>query len=263
VGLIGRLFRSRHVHDEVGSWFKEHMDRGRVLDLPAGDGVNSRGMAAAGFEVVAGDIFPEKVEGDGFTVEKVDLNDPLPFADGHFDGILFSEGIEHLDAQLECLAEMARVLKPGGMLIVTTPNVLHLVGRLSFLLTGHAHRNRSPVTAPAQYWGCSTSSPRTSRDVYLGHIFLINAFQLRFYLEHVGFEVIGVDTAKYSLGSVLLAPLIYPFVCFATSRLLGNKRKAKLPKDVKKSYMSQILSPHLLFGKRLIMVARKLEEPGK
>ncbi len=262
MGLIGRLFRSRHVHDEVGSWFKEHLDRGLLLDLPAGDGVNSRGMAAAGFEVVAGDLFPEDVEGDGFTVAKVDLNRPLPFADEHFDGILFSEGIEHLDAQLACLGEIARILKPGGMLIVTTPNVLHLEGRLSFLLTGHAHRNRSPVTAPAQYWGCSTTSPRTSGDVYFGHIFLINAFQLRFYLEHVGFEVIGVDTTRYSLSSVLLAPFLFPFVRFATSRLLGNKRKAKLPKNVKKSYLRQVLSPHLLFGKRLIMVARKLAVPA-
>jgi ubiquinone/menaquinone biosynthesis C-methylase UbiE len=128
MGLFRRLFGSRHVHEEVGSWFKEHLDEGLLLDLPAGDGVNSRRLASAGFEVIAGDLFPENVEGDGFTVSKSDLNEPLPFADEQFDGILFSEGIEHLDAQLLSLQEMARVLKPAGTLIVTkqvlSPHVL-------------------------------------------------------------------------------------------------------------------------------------------
>jgi hypothetical protein len=153
---------------------------------------------------------------------------------------------------------MARVLKPGGTLIVTTPNVLHLEGQLSFLLTGHPHRNRSPVVSSAQYWGCSSNSPRTAESVYFGHVFLINAFQLRFYLEHAGFEVLGVNTTRYSLSSLLLFPFLYPFVWLTTSRLLGNKRKAKLSRSVKRSFMKQVLSPHVLFGRRLVMIARKL-----
>jgi SAM-dependent methyltransferase len=251
--LLSRLFRSRHIHGDVGSRFKKYMDEGLLLDLPAGDGVNSRGLVSSGFEVVAGDLFPESVHCDGIAIEKVDLEKPLPFTDEYFDGILFSEGIEHLDAQILCLKEMARILKPGGLLIVTTPNVLHIGGRLSFLLTGHAHRNRSPVVATSQYWG------GTAEEVYFGHVFLINAFQLRFYLEHAGFEVVGVDTTRYSINSVLLAPLLYPFVWLATRRLLGNKRKAKLSKEMKRSYIGQILSTQVMFGKKLIMVAKKQE----
>jgi len=257
--LLRRLFRSRHIHNDVGSLFKKYMDEGLLLDLPAGDGVNSLGLVSSGFKVVAGDLFPENINGGGIAVEKVDLGKPLPFSDGHFDGILFSEGIEHLDAQIFCLKEMARILKPGGLLIVTTPNILHLAGRLSYLLTGHAHRKRSMVVATLQYWGGTVKKGQDSEEVYFGHVFLINAFQLRFYLEHAGFEVVGVDTTRYSVNSVLLAPLLYPFVWLSTKRMLGNKRKAKLSKEMKRSYMRQILSPQVMFGKKLIMAAKKQE----
>jgi SAM-dependent methyltransferase len=235
------------------------MNDGLLLDLPAGNGVNSRGLVASGFRVVAGDLFPESVHGDGIAIEKVDLEKPLPFTDEYFDGILFSEGIEHLDAQIFCLKEMARILRPGGLLIVTTPNVLHLTGRLSFLLTGHARRDRSPVVATSHYWGGTAKEEQDSEEVYFGHVFLINAFQLRWYLEYAGFEIVAVDTTRYSIYSVLLTPLLYPFVWLATRRLLGNKRKAKLSEEMKRSYMRQVLSPQVMFGKKLIMFAEKRE----
>ena len=260
MNLLHRLFRSRHIHGDVGSMFKKHMDGGLLLDLPAGDGVNSRSLVSSGFKVVAADLFPENVHGDGIAIEKVNLEKLLPFPDEYFDGILFSEGIEHLDAQVVCLKEMARILKSGGLLIVTTPNVLHLGARLSFLLTGHARRNRSPVVSTSQYWGGTAKEGQYSEEVYFGHVFLINAFQLRFYLEHAGFEVVGVDTTRYSINSVLLAPLLYPFVWLATRRLLGNKRRVKLSKELKGSHMRQVLSPQVMFGKKLIMVAKKQEK---
>ncbi len=257
MGLLSRLFRSRHIHGVVSSLFKNYMDKGLLLDLPAGDGVNSRHLVSSGFKVVAGDIFPENIYGDGIAIEKVDLEKPLPFPDENFDGILFSEGIEHLDAQIRCLKEMARILKPGGLLVVTTPNVLHLAGRMSSLLTGHAHNNRSPVVATAQYWADTSKDGRDSEEPYFGHVFLINMFQLRFYLEHAGFEVVSVDTTRYSINSLFLAPLLYPFIWLSTRRLLGNKRKARLSKKMQANYMRQVLSPHVMFGKKLIMVAKK------
>lgn len=50
----------------------------------------------------------------------------LPFKPGVFDIVLLSEVIEHLDHAEQALGEVARVLKPGAMLLLTWPMHLHL-----------------------------------------------------------------------------------------------------------------------------------------
>jgi len=46
----------------------------------------------------------------------------LPFSDNEFDAVIFTEAIEHFVDPKPAVAEIARVLKPGGMTLVTTPN---------------------------------------------------------------------------------------------------------------------------------------------
>jgi SAM-dependent methyltransferase len=46
---------------------------------------------------------------------------PLPFAAHSFDGVLASNILEHLDSGETAVSEAARVLKPGGVLVVTVP----------------------------------------------------------------------------------------------------------------------------------------------
>lgn len=253
MGLLARLRRSPHIHDDVGERFRRHLPSGTILDLPAGSGVNSRGLVAAGFTVVGGDLSPEKFVCPGAKCDRVDMTKPLPYEDASFDGILHSEGIEHVDNQVALLGELARVLKPAGVLVVTTPNVLHLEGRLNVLLTGHAFRKRSIVVSSAAYWG--PHDPE-GRGTYFGHVFLINAFQLRFYLTHVGLEVTEVDTTRYSWMSLALAPLLGPPVWLATRRILRRKR-SNIPPDLQRTLRREILSGPVLFGRKLIMVARK------
>ena len=254
--LITRLRRSSKIHGDVAERFRRHIDKGCVLDVPAGKGENARALVAGGFEVRAADLFPERLPGSGFPVDAVDLTQPLPYADERFDGVLFSEGIEHLDAQVAALGEMARVLKPGGVLIVTTPNVLHLEGRLGQLFTAHAYRNRAMVVETAAYWSGDPPPGAGTASTYFGHVFLIDAFQLRFYLTHVGLEVVEVDTTRYSWKSLLLAPFLYPPVWWATRALLARKR-SRVPPELQLRLRREILSPAVLFGRKLIMVARK------
>lgn len=65
-----------------------------------------------------------------------DLDAQLPFADEAFDGVAMIEVIEHIPRAERLVDELARVLRPGGWLILTTPNVAHLTYRLR-ALTGH------------------------------------------------------------------------------------------------------------------------------
>jgi len=92
--------------------------QGRLaLDLGCRDGSWSKRLEDLGYEVIAADIAPIYEE----TV-RVDANRVLEFKDSVFDLIWSSEVIEHLKNPVFSLAEMTRVLKPGGRLILTTPN---------------------------------------------------------------------------------------------------------------------------------------------
>ena len=127
------------------------------------------------------------------------------------------------------------------------------------LFSGHAFRNRTMVVETAAYWSEDPPSEGGTASTYFGHVFLIDAFQLRFYLTHVGLEVIAVDTTRYSWKSLLLAPILYPPIWWATRSMLARKR-SRVPQDLQLRLRREILSPALLFGRKLIMVARK---PGR
>jgi SAM-dependent methyltransferase len=59
---------------------------------------------------------------------------PFPYEDGRFDVVLFCEVIEHLQLDpLHALREIWRVLKPGGTLILTTPNAARLVNAVRMI----------------------------------------------------------------------------------------------------------------------------------
>jgi ubiquinone/menaquinone biosynthesis C-methylase UbiE len=50
----------------------------------------------------------------------------LPFPDGAFDKVVFSQVIEHIPVKPQCMAEVRRVLRPGGRLIIGTPDYARL-----------------------------------------------------------------------------------------------------------------------------------------
>ena len=74
----------------------------------------------------------------------------LPYADRSFDRALCLDVLEHLsyEDQPRALAELFRVLQPGGELLVTVPNLAHLQSRVHFLLTGRLIRTANPLKHP-------------------------------------------------------------------------------------------------------------------
>lgn len=57
----------------------------------------------------------------GFTCTQA-IGEFLPFGENHFDCVLLSEVVEHLESPQVSIREAARVLRPGGRLLITTPN---------------------------------------------------------------------------------------------------------------------------------------------
>ena len=110
---------------------------GRVLDAPCGDGALARELASRGWRVWSADIEPTRSgDEDGVTFVRLDLDASLPFADGAFDAVVSLEGLEHLFLPARCLAEFCRILRPGGRLVLTTPNVNNVQSRWHYLVSG-------------------------------------------------------------------------------------------------------------------------------
>lgn len=109
---------------------------GKVLSAGAGRGGLSQLMNRAGLSVTSVDLHPDHFVAEGLTCQFADLTQPLPLADATFHAVLAVEVAEHLENPWSFMREAIRVLVPGGLLVVTSPNVVNLISRLNFLRSG-------------------------------------------------------------------------------------------------------------------------------
>jgi ubiquinone/menaquinone biosynthesis C-methylase UbiE len=97
----------------------------RCLDLGSDNGVVSLLLRKQGGAWASGDLTPETVEAIRGLVERdvhLVVEDKLPFPDAEFDVVVVADMIEHVEHEAAFVAELARVLKPGGRLVVNTPH---------------------------------------------------------------------------------------------------------------------------------------------
>jgi SAM-dependent methyltransferase len=130
----------RGMYQRFEDTLRERIPAGSVvLDAGCGSGRIFRYELQAGCRVVGVDIglelrdnpnVDERVRGD---VHR------LPFAGASFDAVLASHVMEHLPQPERALAEVARVLRPGGRFLLLTPNRFHYVPLLAGLLPQRLH----------------------------------------------------------------------------------------------------------------------------
>jgi SAM-dependent methyltransferase len=108
---------------------------GKLLDLGCGSGELARHLAAAGFVVTGCDISPLMLDraaaADSQRAVRWIRLEPgwrtLPFATASLDGVVAASVLEYVPLPATVLGECARVLRPGGFLLCTVPNVAHPV----------------------------------------------------------------------------------------------------------------------------------------
>jgi len=176
---------------------------------------------------VADDVVLEAVNGDATR---------LPFADGSFDRIIASEVMEHVHDDEGALAELARVLRPAGVLAVTIP--ARLPERICWALSADYH-------APAQEGG---------------HVRIYGRHELQAKMSTAGLVAIGNHRA-HALHSPYwwLRCAVGPNLPIEENRLVSLYHRlltwdiVKAPRTTR--IAERILTPVL--GKSLVVYARK------
>jgi SAM-dependent methyltransferase len=254
-------FPAKGINRYVSRYINDMPDlSGRVVvDIPCGDGRASYRFREKGATVRAFDLYPEFMKVEGISAEHADMSERLPIDDASADYVICQEGIEHVPDQVALLTEFNRILKPGGRLFLTTPNVSHFRTRLAMFLTESTLWRRMPASEIDSVWFSEKHSDR----VYYGHLFLVGAHHLHTICKVAGFEVKERVRTKVSATSVILGVFFYPVVLIATvlAFVLGRKKVAHVDRDVANrvlwEHVALNVSPRTLFCKHMFWVLEK------
>jgi 2-polyprenyl-3-methyl-5-hydroxy-6-metoxy-1,4-benzoquinol methylase len=225
-------------HEKVAAYLDKR-PRGRLLDVPTGEGALAMVLHNMGFDVSCCDIETERFSAQGLRVDRGDLTKRLPYDDGVFDYICFLEAIEHMENPYSAVRELARVTKPGGTLILTTPNYLNVERRLKFLVTGFFTK---PVSG-------KTFRERFSAQTHDMHSSPLGYTLIRFILEHAGFTITNMTYDRKKKKQVFLKPLVW-FIRLYCHLWSKSKRE--------EYWLDQTAGPVILDGgNTLILFAQK------
>jgi len=206
----------------------------RLLDLSCGSGSSARRYAALGFNVTPTNFHVELFKVPGMRCERVDLNEPIPFADASVDCVTLQEVVEHLENVPHLFREVRRVLKPGGSFILTTPNRQSLHSRAKYFFSGFFRGCRKPLAAEDAHpnW----------------HVL---DFQVLLWIgKRAGFEFAGAARSQARAASHLLYWTLYPAL-WAGTRLATSEGHAT--KEERAELLSHMMSRNVLLSENLIL----------
>lgn len=124
----------------------EHIGHGeKIIDLGCNDGGLSKEIADRGNEVISVDL-PEvikiaRAKYPTLNFVAFDLSEEFPWADNSFDVAVASEILEHMIDDVTFLRSCHRILKKGGRLLLTTPNIAYIRNRIRLLRGKYSERD--------------------------------------------------------------------------------------------------------------------------
>lgn len=228
------------IHDAVVRLLAA-LPRGRLLDVPAGEGALAARLAGAGFRVFACDLYPEIFKVEGIPIVRGDLEDRLPYGDAEFDVVTCLEGLEHLENPHPAVREFRRVLRAGGHLVISVPNILNIEERVKWLLHGYPSHFK-PISREHL---AMRHAERPGMEEVVLHVNPIAYPELRYTLEKHGFEIAEVcrDARKPRLW------LYWPLT--ALVRMIARLTPAAKRRE---RWTDELQSPAVLTGGNTLIV---------
>ena len=227
----------------------------RVADIGAGEGFFSQLLGEhvrtrLGIQprelISACDIFPEYFRYPAVKCEKISADGRLPYEDGSIDVACSLEVIEHVEDQFAFARELHRVLRPGGLAIISTPNVLNANSRWRYLHSGFAVLFDPLLLS-------SADPVHTS-----GHINPVSYYYLAYQLRRAGFTSTSVTYDRFKNSARLLVVLCAPVIWLGN--LLLRRRLISRKKDVvmeNAAILRDMWSYRMLISRSVIAIARK------
>jgi len=168
------------MHDQAADLFKKYVRTpATVVDVGAGAGAFSQRLHDLGYSVTALDVDPDKWAANDIAFQKLNIDLGIAGSLNRlFDAACCLEVIEHVENPWNLLREIHSILKPGGVLILSTPNITSFLSRILFLRNGTFHQFEEG-------------------DLSYGHINPISAFELQHAAVQTGWVVKEVREGGY------------------------------------------------------------------
>lgn len=168
------------LHAQMLTVFEKHVPSGsRVLDVGAGSGAFCRRLQDYGYRPVGADIDAAAWAAEEVPFVQVDIERGLDRAvSERFDAVCCQEVAEHVENPWQLARGLFAVLRPGGVALISTPNIVSFLSRIEFLRNGRFHQ-----------FG--------EADQRYGHMRPIAELEMRTLLERAGFVVREVVAGGY------------------------------------------------------------------
>jgi SAM-dependent methyltransferase len=156
---------------DILSRLGRHVGKGRILDVGAGPGYYVQAAAGEGWEAYGVEVSPFAA---GHAKEALGLEvvcgtlDEAHFPDGRFDAAMMVHVVEHIPEPVATMMELNRVMRTGGALYLSTPNIT----------------SRRAKKEGASWWALKPGE----------HILFFSPKTVTMLLERSGFEIVEMDT---------------------------------------------------------------------
>jgi SAM-dependent methyltransferase len=217
------------------------LPRGTILDCPAGEGALAKDLLTEGFAVRCCDLYPQLFRLKGVEIKGGNLDGTLPYSAGSFDYITSLEGLEHIDSPPQAFREYKRLLKTGGHLMISVPNIMNVEERLKWLLFGYTSHFK-PLSSQSK---AKIHNDSAGLDEIAVHANPLGYSELRYYLEKNGFAIQGVYRDRKKANQWLYWPIV------ALIKLLAKLTSALRRKD---RWTEELASDPVLLGGNTLII---------